>query len=63
MKRKVRKEPEGGNKKRKEVGNDNSEAQVETVRRSENDTNDIQGTHTEHATVPKRCLDPKCISI
>jgi hypothetical protein len=27
------------------------EAQAETARRSENDTNDIQETHTEHATV------------
>jgi hypothetical protein len=46
--------------KRKEMGLDEA-AQAEPVRRSEKDTQDIEGTETVHATVPKRIVDPKCI--
>jgi hypothetical protein len=96
MKRRVGNEPEGGSKKRKDVGNDNSlasmsakqqavsalkkardaytaqlqkgkemgldeAAQAEPVHRSEKDTQDIEGTETAHATVPKRMVGPKFI--
>ena len=36
-------------------------AQAEPVHRSEKDTQDIEGTETVHATVPKRMVDPKFI--
>ncbi len=43
MKSKVGKQPEGGSKKRKEVGNDKDEAaKAEPVRRSEKDTHNSQ---------------------
>ena len=35
--------------------------QAEPVRRSENNTHDIQGTETIHAAVPRHSVDPKCI--
>ena len=37
------------------------EAQAEPVRRSINDTHDIEGTETVHTTVPKRSVDPRFI--
>ena len=46
--------------KGKEMGLDEA-AQTEPVRRSENDTHDIEGTETVHAPVPKRSADPRCI--
>ena len=49
--------------KGKEMGLDQA-GQAETVRRSENDTYDIDGTETSetvHATVPKTSVDPRCI--
>ena len=46
--------------KGKELGLD-EEAQAEPVRRSKNDTHDIEGTETVHTTVPKRSVDPRCI--
>ena len=42
------------------MGLDEAE-QAEPVRRSENDTHDIEGTETVHAPVPKRSVDPRCI--
>ncbi len=47
-------------RKGKEMGLDEA-AQAEPVSRSEKDPNDIEGTETVHATVPKRSVDPKCI--
>jgi hypothetical protein len=47
-------------KKRKEMGLE-EETQTDPVRRSEKDTNDMQGTEMVHATVSKHSVDPKCI--
>ena len=46
--------------KSKEIGLEEA-AQAEPARWSEKDTDDMQGTETVHATVPKRSVDPKCI--
>ena len=43
----------------KKVGSDQT-GQSEFVRQSENDTHDIEGTETVHATVLKRSEDRSC---
>ena len=45
--------------KGKELGLEEA-AQAEPVRRSENDTHDIEELETVDATVPQRSVDPRC---